>query len=222
MGRHPSAFTRIELVLAVAALALLGALALPLFAGTRAGSDHASCFSNLRQLGVAALAYADDHEDHFPARRLPAWPQQLSNYYRHTAVLRCPSDGPDPASSGPGTNADGAPRSYLMNGWNDYYAGVGTNGAALPTSAILEPMQTIVLGEKQTTSSHFWMDYWSGDDYQSVEQRRHYSAGVTGTDGASNHTFADGSVRLLKFGEGFSPVNLWFVQPEWRTCCGGL
>ena len=41
----------------------------------------------------------------------------------------------------------------------------------------------------------------------------------TGTNkkvGGSNYTFVDGSVRLLKYGESVSPVNLWAVTDEWR------
>ena len=34
--------------------------------------------------------------------------------------------------------------------------------------------------------------------------------------GGSNYTFADGSVRYLKFGRSMWPINLWAVTPEYR------
>lgn len=66
--RHPTrAFTRIEFVAVIAALALLGVLALPLLAATRADSDRASCFNNLRLLGRAITMWGDDRDG------LPPW-----------------------------------------------------------------------------------------------------------------------------------------------------
>jgi prepilin-type processing-associated H-X9-DG protein len=35
--------------------------------------------------------------------------------------------------------------------------------------------------------------------------------------GGSNYGFVDGSVRFLKFGEAFSPQNLWAVTDEFRN-----
>lgn len=66
--RHATrAFTRIELAAVIAALALLGALALPLLAATRADSERAGCFNNLRLLGRAITLWGDDRDE------LPPW-----------------------------------------------------------------------------------------------------------------------------------------------------
>ena len=220
MRRNARAFTRLELAAAVAALALLFVAALPLWAASRAQSDRAACFNNLRQLMRAALAYAGDNNETFPARvPAPYWPGRLLNYYGSTNLLTCPADGPAP-SSFPGPGADGAPRSYIMNGWNDYYdahSGGGLVTNPFPLSAISEPAQTIVLGEKAAESAHFWMDYDKIDDLLQLDQSRHFSSKPNDTDGASQYAFGDGSVRLLKFGESFYPVLLWAVEPEART-----
>ena len=108
-----------------------------------------------------------------------------------------------------------ARRSYIMNGFNDYFDGSKTD-SVLPESAITEPSETIVFGEKSSTSGHWWMDYWAGDDYSELEESRH-GVGVKGKAGGSCHVFADGSARFLRFGQGFEPVNLWFVKPEFRA-----
>ncbi len=218
-GHSYCAFTRLELLATCAAFALMAILAFPLLAGTRAGSDRVSCFNNLRQIMLAALKYADDNDSNFPPRRTPAWPTMLHHYYGTTNILVCPADGPRPATFGM-TNADAAPRSYIINGWADYfmtYPPPSSLTNPMPVSAIIEPAQTIVFGEKRTESGHFWMDYLAGDDYSELDQGRHYASRPNRSDGVSNHAFADGSVRLLKFGEGFDPVILWFVLPEWRT-----
>ena len=66
--RHSTrAFTRIELAAVIAALGLLGTLALPLLAATRADSDRAGCFNNLRLLGRAITMWGDDRDS------LPPW-----------------------------------------------------------------------------------------------------------------------------------------------------
>ena len=67
MHSRPQAFTRIELLAVCAALAVLGALALPLLAATRADSDRAGCFNNLRLLGRAVTLWGESHDG------LPPW-----------------------------------------------------------------------------------------------------------------------------------------------------
>jgi hypothetical protein len=212
------AFTRLECAAVASALSLL----LLATAGmTRTEFAHtAACHNNLRQLGLALLEYSADNAGTFPPRAAnPYWPERLRLYYKQVSILTCPSDGPAPRTNGAGSTnaADAAPRSYLLNGWNDYYNGFPPSGSAFPESAILEPARTVIFGEKVTESGHFWMDYWLGDDFTEVEQGRHHRTSAGLVSGASNHAFADGSVRLLKWGAAFSPVNLWAVEPEWRN-----
>lgn len=216
VSQRSRGFTRVELIAASIAVAFLATLAFPVMAANRADADRVGCFSNMRQLIIAALKYAQENDDHFPPRRLPAWTTQLQPYYGSTKILVCPSD-PEPASLSFATNADAAPRSYIMNGWGDYFLAqqgsfLSTN--AFPLTAIAEPASTIVFGEKATGSTHWWMDYQNYDDLNEVEDGRHYATGTI--DGASNHAFADGSVRLLKWGEAYQPVLMWAVTPEWR------
>ena len=64
---NDAAFARLELAALVVMLALLGLLALPLLAATRADSDRAGCFNNLRLLGRAITAWGDDRDG------LPPW-----------------------------------------------------------------------------------------------------------------------------------------------------
>ena len=221
MKRTLQAFTRIELIASVAAVALLGCTTLPLLAATRGGSERAGCFNNLRQLGIALLSYADDNGGTFPPRGVrPFWPERLRLYYKEIAILTCPSDGPRPQSSlGSPTNiADASRRSYILNGWNDYFSKHGLPlTQPFPESAIAEPAQTILFGEKATDSGHFWFDYNQIDDFTVLENGRHFRSGSNSASGASNHTFADGSVRLLKWGTAFYPTNLWAIEPEFRT-----
>lgn len=56
-----AAFSLIELLVAVAATALLAAILIPALPAAKAAAEGAVCRSNLRQLAAANLAYAADH-----------------------------------------------------------------------------------------------------------------------------------------------------------------
>ncbi len=210
--------TRVEIFATIVGLMLIFVVTVGLTGAEAAKA--AACHNNLRQLGRALLCYADDNAGMFPPRTAnPAWPKRLRPYYKQLSILTCPADGPTPASfGGLSTNvADAAPRSYIFNGWSDYFS---THGLPLsqpfPESAINEPAQTILFGEKVPESFHYWFDYLQGDDLFELENGRHYRSSNGSSDGASNHAFADGSVRLLKRGAAFQPVLLWAVEREFR------
>ena len=56
-----------------------------------------------------------------------------------------------------------------------------------------------------------------GNDLTELELGRHSSMGPGTKTGGSNHAFADGSARYLKYGTSLSPMNLWAVTDSSRT-----
>src|SRR5689334_4755525 len=64
-GRE-SAFTLIELLVVIAIIAILAAILFPVFAQAREKARHASCISNLKQIGMAALMYGQDYDESYP------------------------------------------------------------------------------------------------------------------------------------------------------------
>ncbi len=58
-------FTLIELLVVVAVIALLIGLLLPALGSARDSAKQAACLSNLRQIGVAALSYANENKGYF-------------------------------------------------------------------------------------------------------------------------------------------------------------
>ena len=237
-GEARDGFTLIELLVVIAIIAILAGMLLPALSRAKETGKRISCVNNMRQVGLAAIMFVDDNEGKYPARQLGtdpgAWPTTLFDGYKDLRLLVCASDGPNPATGGPNPShvPDRSPRSYIINGWNDYWQEQWQRGGEpwvfgklqgtlTPENAVKLPSDTILFGEKVTESPHFYMDFLeetpdslSGNDFTEVEHGRHLKA-ANGT-GGSNYIFADGSARYLRYWGALSPVNLWGVTDAWR------
>lgn len=206
------AFTLLELLATIAIIALIGSFCL---AGLSRGKGKATkifCNNNLRQLSLALEMYATDNEENFPRRTASSrsnWVVVLQPNYVTTNILRCHVE------------RDGVWRSYLLNGFNDWFKQNLTAidyslfelwqwPRGLKSSAIPDPSDTITFGEKKSDSSHVHMDFLQGggNDIHEIDHWRH--------DQGANFAFADGSVRWLQGWGSLSPRNLWAITPEWR------
>jgi prepilin-type N-terminal cleavage/methylation domain-containing protein/prepilin-type processing-associated H-X9-DG protein len=231
------AFTLIELLVVIAIIAILAAMLLPALSRAKESGRRIACTNNLRQLSLAAQLYVSDNQGFYPPRGISnRWPNRFYDDFGKTAkLLLCPTDAmltTTPATGGgSATNsADTLPRSYLINGWNDYFSdtltatdfasymgGIYPNG--LKENAIVFSSDTVVLGEKFSSAGDYYMDLLEGfgnDITQVAEQSRHGGTGriaVTGVgSGGSNYAFADGSARYIKCPGAFSPLNLWCIS----------
>jgi prepilin-type N-terminal cleavage/methylation domain-containing protein len=71
-GRAPAAFTLIELLVVIAIIAILAALLLPALSKAKSRAQRIGCISNLRQLGLGTMLYAQDFRGQLTA---PTWVQ---------------------------------------------------------------------------------------------------------------------------------------------------
>ena len=238
--KSKGAFTLIELLVVIAIIAILAAMLLPVLGRAKEKARQISCLNGLSQLNLAAKIYVGDFQGAYPPRdNVNRWPNRFyDNYGKNIKLLLCPTDAAmstNPFSIGiiaSNNVADASPRSYFINGWNDYFADLlGTldwptvesdmanSGSGIKENAMIHPSDLIVLGEKEHAAGDFFMDLLEngGNDFTGIaEQGRHNNRGVTssategaGSTGGSNYAMADGSTRYIKFPLSVDPLSLW-------------
>ncbi len=246
-SRFCRAFTLIELLVVIAIIAILAAMIMPVLNRAQQTAKSVACKNNLKQLGYAAQVYLTDNQSIYPPRSyLDRWPDKFYDSYAHEVkILLCPSEttnAPLTAGSSVSNNvADASPRSYLINGWNDYFYNVlassdwanyqgGMYPYGMKQTVIMQPTDVILLGEKSSQAGDFYADLINGDDIdQVVNESRHDANGLDAVNGmgsgGSNYSMCDGSVRYIRFPFSLNPLNLWAIgtnQPTYAISMSSL
>ena len=233
--RARTAFTLIELLVVIAIIAILAAILFPVFARARENARRSSCQSNLKQMGLGILQYAQDYDEKNPLRRfLPSvapnfddnsWRSVIQPYIKSTQLFRCPSN-PDNTKT---TYDPEFTRSYAGNcNWVG-----GSPSATQPASAQDETGffgQAFPLSLSQLDSpseliavTEMWhvpyvtiivdRNDLTFDDTPNGGQNWtniYGNALFAGHLGTSNYLFADGHVKSMRPMQTVAGRNLWY------------
>jgi len=209
---HPAAFTLIELLIVIAIIGILAALLVPALSSSKVKARSIGCISNMRQLGLSMIMYADDHQSCLPltshgGSSSDSWINTLKPYAGNVDKIRlCPSD---PRAHERLTNNG---TSYIIN---EFLAVplISPFGEELDKRYKLDslprPVETPMLFEVANnygpneyadhTHSRGWFLGWKhvlGD----IQPDRHRTGpqAADRTNGSANYLYADGHVENMK------------------------
>ncbi len=198
MRRH--GFTLIELLVVIAIIAILAAILFPVFARAREKAKQSSCMSNVKQIGLAVLQYAQDYDEFLvrdcgyrtPAQVLDAvprtyfyWWEGLMPYMKNEQILACPSESTRRVRSG---------GQYDSRYNIDYTINWLCQGRPMPD--ITEPAQTLFVVE----GSNNYCRWFCGPTCAAAYGAGNYGWSTARHNGMSNYLFLDGHVKALNVG----------------------
>ena len=170
-------FTLIELLVVIAIIAILASILFPVFARARENARRSSCQSNLKQIGLGLLQYAQDNDERLMATvrnratgestsnkimsDFTVWAEVIQPYMKSLQILKCPSASTSNVPDAVQTNgtirmsygvSDGILQPLV--GSNGAYAGYNQPGYSL--ASFTDVAQTIGVSEPKDVATRLY------------------------------------------------------------------
>jgi prepilin-type N-terminal cleavage/methylation domain-containing protein/prepilin-type processing-associated H-X9-DG protein len=223
MRNDRRAFTLIELLVVIAIIAILAAILFPVFARARENARKAKCQSNLKQLAMAGLQYAQDYDEclfkcfqtsHLGASAFRWYYTSDTNvgllypYIKNAEVFSCPTQ-----------NYYGTNKTLVLHGG-------GT--AILPMASVEQPASTVFIADALPKGGNPDTGMGPATTQKGSELRPLTAANLAsygpGTacdarsllairhSGMANIAFLDGHVKAMKSEATTSPQDMWDLK----------
>jgi prepilin-type N-terminal cleavage/methylation domain-containing protein/prepilin-type processing-associated H-X9-DG protein len=226
-------FTLIELLVVIAIIAILAAILFPVFAKAREKARTASCQSNIKQLELACIMYAQDYDGHLVPGSVAGnivggngiwWMVLIQPYVKNMQLENCPSFGCDAAYCANSGGCEGSapkPDPYRYQGGYGMNAGhpaATVNGVAYAAdpgpggqkeSAISQPAQTVQIADSACVVARH-----SGDGSGNFWPGATSCKGIPAHNNGVNLGYCDGHVKWAnRLGTGAHNTPMTATEP---------